>query len=523
MANTIRIKRRITGASGAPAALKSGELAYNNVDNTLYGGYGDDGAGNATSVKPLGGEGTFTVNSRNISTASNSGLSGGGNLSADRSIALDINNLTTTTTLANSDFVAIYDGTATKKITSANFLSGLGAGTVSSVALSLPSIFTVSGSPVTSSGTLTGTLANQTANYIWAGPTSGGAAAPTFRALVATDIPTLTAAKISDFDTQVRTNRLDQMAAPTASVSFNSQKITSLADPTAAQDAATKAYVDSVAQGLDAKESVRAATTANITLSGTQTIDDITLSVGDRVLVKNQGTASANGIYVVASSGWTRAADMDAWAEVPNAFVFVEEGTVNADSGWVCTSNAGGTLGSTAITWVQFSAAGAYSAGDGLTLTGNVFAVGGTTDRITVTADAVDIASTYVGQASITTLGTIGTGTWQGSTIGAAYGGTGLTSYTAGDLLYASGSTTLSKLAAAATGNVLLSGTSPSWGKVDLTVHVSGTLPVANGGTGATTFTSGALLKGAGTSAITTAVAGTDYLDPNSSIDGGTF
>src|SRR5205085_10291477 len=120
----------------------------------------------------------------------------------------------------------------------------------------------------------------------------------------------------SDFDTQVRTSRLDQMAAPTASVSMNSQKITNLLDPTGAQDAASKAYVDATAVGIDWKPSVRAATTANIaTLAGgaPNTLDGVTLAANDRILVKDQGTRSQNGIYVVTTLGtgangtWTRA------------------------------------------------------------------------------------------------------------------------------------------------------------------------------------------------------------------------
>lgn len=127
----------------------------------------------------------------------------------------------------------------------------------------------------------------------------------------------------------------------------------------------------------------------------------------------------------------------------------------------------------------------------------------GTTDRITVTSGAtnpvIDIASTYVGQTSINTLGIIGTGSWQANTIGVAYGGTGIATYTIGDILYASAGTTLSKLTGVATGNALISGgvaTAPSWGKIGLTTHVSGTLPVANGGTGQTSYTNGQLLIG---------------------------
>lgn len=280
--------------------------------------------------------------------------------------------------------------------------------------------------------------------------------------LATTDIPTLTASKISDFDTQVRTTRLDQLAAPTADVALNSQKITGLADPTSAQDAATKAYVDGVAQGLDAKASVKVATTSNITLSGPQTIDGIALIAGDRVLVKNQTTANQDGIYTVAAGAWDRASDANTWNELISAFTFVEQGTVNADTGWVSIVNAGGTLGVTDVDFVQFSSAGAYTAGTGITATGNTFDVVGTADRIVANADNIDIASTYVGQTSITTLGTITTGTWNATAIGVTKGGTGLT--------------------AAVTG----------------------------------------LLKGDG-SAYAAAIAGTDYLDSASSIDGGTF
>jgi hypothetical protein len=228
-----------------------------------------------------------------------------------------------------------------------------------------------------------------------------------------------------DFDTEVRTNRLDQMAAPTADVDLNSQKITSLATPTADGDAANKGYVDSVAQGLDVKASCLAATTGNITLSGAQTIDGVSVTDGDRVLVKNQSTASQNGIYVAATGSWARSDDADTYDKLISAFVFVEEGNDNADNGYVCTVDSGGTLGVTDITWEQFSGAGQITAGDGLTKTGNTLDVGGTTDRISVTADAVDIAATYVGQTSITTLGTIATGTWNGTAIGLTYGGTG--------------------------------------------------------------------------------------------------
>jgi len=182
----------------------------------------------------------------------------------------------------------------------------------------------------------------------------------------------LVSSNINDFNTSVRTNRLDQMAVPTASVSMNSQALTNVLDPTNPQDAATKAYVDAARSGLDVKQSVRVATTANITLSGTQTIDGVVLSAGDRVLVKDQSTGSQNGIYVVAAGAWSRATDADLDTEVTaGMFTFVAEGTTNADSGWVLTTNDSITLGTTALAFAQFSGAGQITAGSGLTKSGN--------------------------------------------------------------------------------------------------------------------------------------------------------
>ncbi len=205
----------------------------------------------------------------------------------------------------------------------------------------------------------------------------------------------LVASNINNFDTAVRTNRLDQMAAPTASVSMNSQKITNLADPTSASDAATKAYVDASRLGLDVKDSVRVATTANITLSGTQTIDGVSVIAGDRVLVKDQSTGSQNGIYVVAAGAWSRATDADVNAEVTaGMFTFVAEGTTNADTGWVLTTNDTITLGTTSLTFAQFSGAGQITAGAGLTKTGNTIdVVTASASRIVVNADSIDLAT----------------------------------------------------------------------------------------------------------------------------------
>jgi hypothetical protein len=191
---------------------------------------------------------------------------------------------------------------------------------------------------------------------------------------------TQTASTISDFNTQVRTSKVTDLTAPTASFSMNSQKITSLATPTDSTDAATKAYVDAVTEGLHIHPSVVAATTANVALASAlengDTLDGVTLATGNRILVKNQTTQSENGIYVVQASGQpTRATDFDTALEVDSGdFVFVSSGTVNASTGWVQTSQPA-TIGTDPITFTQFSGAGTYLAGTGLTLTGNVFSI----------------------------------------------------------------------------------------------------------------------------------------------------
>jgi len=210
---------------------------------------------------------------------------------------------------------------------------------------------------------------------------------------------------ISDFDSQVRSSRLDQMTAPSSAVSMNSQNITNLAAPTLDHHAVNKAYADSLAAGIDAKASVRVATTANITLSGTQTIDSISVIAGDRVLVKDQSTGSQNGIYVCAAGSWARSTDCDSSAEYTTAaFVFVEEGTANAATQWKVSTTGTITVGTTAVTWSQWGAGASYTGGDGLTLTGNNFAVGAGAG-VVVNANDVAIDPAVVVRKYSTTIG----------------------------------------------------------------------------------------------------------------------
>jgi len=292
------------------------------------------------------------------------------------------------------------------------------------------------------------------------------------------------------------------LTATSGDIDVNSNKIVNVATPVNDTDAANKAYVDAARTGLDVKGSVKVATTANITLSGTQTIDGVALSVGDRVLVKNQTTASENGIYVVASSSWSRATDADENAEVTSGmFTFVEQGSVNSDTGFVLTTDGAITVGSTDLDFTLFSASGTLIAGDGLSKNGDTLEVNvanglqiasdnvelassvagdgltfssgvidvvGTTNRIDVSANAIDISSSYIGQNTITTLGTITQGIWNGDVINEVYGGTGQNSYTTGDILYSDGANSLAKLALGANGKILQSnGMNVTYGDID--------------------------------------------------------
>lgn len=278
-------------------------------------------------------------------------------------------------------------------------------------------------------------------------------------------------------------------------------------------------------------------------------IDGVTLAVNDRVLIYNQTNATQNGVYVVTDTGsgstnWvlTRASDADTYAPSDpdslgqgDAF-YVTSGNTGAGETYVCNTPGTITFGTTNITFAQISSAQIYSAGTGLTLSGTQFSLSNTgtagtygnasnvpvfttnaqgqvtsvTDTaIAIAAGAVSglaaSATTDTTNASnitsgtlptgrltgsytgVTGVGTLTAGTWNGSTIGATYGGTGLSSFAAGDIIYADSSTTLARLADTAVGNALISGgaaADPSWGKIGLATHVDGILPVANGGTG---------------------------------------
>jgi hypothetical protein len=185
----------------------------------------------------------------------------------------------------------------------------------------------------------------------------------------------------------------DGSVAMTASLNLGSHTITNVTDPVNPTDAATRQWVlANISGGVVSSTSVTAATTgANITLSGTQTIDGIALAIGNTVLVKDQTTQSGNGLYTVASAAWTRMPAMDTWAEVPGMLVSVQQGTVNHDTVWLSTADAGGTLGTTSITFTQLPGPSDIIAGAGLTRTGQSVDVVAADNSMTINADSLQV------------------------------------------------------------------------------------------------------------------------------------
>lgn len=341
-------------------------------------------------------------------------------------------------------------------------------------------------------------------------------------------------------------------------------KITGLADGTASDHAVTLGQLQASNAGLSVKESVRVATTTNVaTLAGgaPNTVDGVSLALNDRILVKNQSTGSQNGLYKVTTVGtgsngtWARTTDFDGAGDVPSAgtvFVFVSEGSVAADTGWVLTTNAPYTIGSTSLAWTQFSSATTLTAGNGISISSGIISVVGTTNRISVGVGGVDISTSYAGQASIDTLGTVTTGTWSATTIALNKGGTGQTTKAAafdalspmttlGDTIAGGASGTGTRVAgnttttkkfynqtgdgtnsAAPTWSALASGDIPviALGTVGSAGGISGTLGIGNGGTGQTTAPAALAALGgmpfklpvAAKTADYTLVAGTDIV-----------
>ncbi len=380
---------------------------------------------------------TTLAPSGNVTTALNasSTIAAGSSITAVTTITATGNvaggNLTTGAKVTATGEVkggSLTDGTATitsgaaSGLTTVNASGAITGGTLTDGTASITSGAGTGFTNITASGTITGSTKVST-------PDVEGAAI------------TITATGTNDSVT----------LAPTGSgtIVASSKRITSVASPTGDNDAANKAYVDSVAEGLDVKESVVAATTAALAAvtynNGTggvgatltadangvlAAVDGVTMVAGERLLVQNQAAALQNGIYLCTSIGavgapfvLTRAGDMDGSpaSEIPGAFVFVEEGTTNADNGFVCTTNAPVTMGTTAINFTQFSGAGQITAGAGLAKTGDTLSVNVDDVTTAISGDAVIVKTS----ANLTTpnIGVANgdsftaTGTVQGATV----------------------------------------------------------------------------------------------------------
>ena len=444
---------------------------------------------------------------------------------------LTISSSTGTLTIANGKTLTASNTLTFTGTDTSSVAFGAG-GTVAYVADKL-SVFAA-----TTSAELAGVISDETGSGALVFASSPTLVTPTLGAALATSITATSGNMV--VNAAAGNNSVNLVPTGTGTVDVANKRITSVAEPTQSTDAATKNYVDAVKTGLDVKDSVRVTTTANLTgtynngtsgvgatltNSGTQaalTIDSIVLSVGERVLVKDQTTALQNGFYKVttvgsASVNWvlTRSTDADEDSEVtPGAFTFVEEGTVGSSNGYVCTNVGTVTVGTTPITFVQFSGAGSVIAGDGLTKTGNTLNAVGTNNRISISADAIDISSSYVGQATITTLGTISTGTWQGSVIGGTYGGTGVnngsSTITLGGSLSTIGAFSVALTATANTTLTLpVTGTLSTLAGSETFTNKTLTSPTINSGALSGTFTGAHTMSGIATFSSATASSST--------------
>ena len=547
MATQIQIKRGASGSNTAPGQLAAGELgitygsgAQDNGGDRLYIGNSNNSANLTIGGKYFADlldhvHGTLTASSAVIAD-SNSKLD---NIKVDN---IDLNGNAITTTNTNGDLDITPHGTgivnfkgdgssadgaikifcsqnthgitikspahsaaATYTLTlpvnngnANNMLTTDGSGVLAWAA-------TVSGTTGTFSGAISATTGTFSSNISSTGSTAGNV-----RVGVTTDNKIDTSTGGLTIDSNSGTTTIDDNLTISASktIDMGANKVTNIADPTAAQDAASKAYVDAVKTGLDIKDSCTVATTADVSSwtyangtagvgatltasgNGVVALDSVNLALNMRVLVKDQSPATENGIYYVSTAGaggatlvLTRALDANQPAELTGgSFTFVEQGTTQAENGYVFTHNGEPTFGSgnTDLTVAQFSGAGQVIAGTGLTKSGNTINVVGST-TIRANADTLEVKSTNVAGQVLRSTGTANAAAVYGqldlanslAVTGIAAvpnGGTGVNTIGANQLMTGDGANPVNLVPVGTSGMVLLSagsGTDPSFGHVD--------------------------------------------------------
>lgn len=530
MATIIKIKR--SALTAVPSTLGQGELAYTygtgtqaNAGDRLFIGTGTETAGAAANIEIIGGK-YFTEMLDHVPGV----LTASGALIVDTNkkidtlfvdnLKLDGNTLSTTsgdlllapTGSGKSVVTNMYIDSSTslqeyiEDISGGSITAGTGitatyvdsAGTTTIATAAIPnsslnnSSISITDGTTASAISLGGTITiSPTANETTVSQSGG-----TFTVGLPNTISGLTTISASTL-----TGTLSTAAQPNVTslgdlnglvvasgqtVSMGSNRVTNVADPTGSQDSATKSYVDAVVNGLDVKESVRVGTTANLTSTyasnvltassnGALTIDGVTVSVDDRVLVKNQSTATQNGVYDVTTTGsgsaafvLTRSDDANSSSDMSGgSFFFIEEGTTNADNGYVATHNGSPTLGSDAITFAQFSGAGQISAGAALTKTGNTIDVEVDDSSIQITTDSLNVKALGITNAMLA--GSIDLTTKITGTLPVGNGGIGTSSLTANRLMMANGTGALSVLSAGTSGQVMMSAgaSAPAFADID--------------------------------------------------------